>query len=617
MDQIVVKTDGNPLFVEELTKTVLEAGILVQDAEGYHLDGPLPPFAIPTTLQDSLMARLDRLAPVREIAQIGAAIGREFSYALLSAVVAGDETGLKSALAQLEEAELVFRRGESSGAVYSFKHALVQEAAYESMLKSWRQVLHRRIAESLRDRFAAIAEPEVIAHHFTQAGLAEAAVEWWGKAGERAMNSSAYTEAITHLQKALGPAESVANGPAQRLLRLRLQTMYGQALFHARGQTAPETSAAFARARELAARVEDTTERASAYYGLWAASFVRGQLAPMQEMAEALLNDAQRWPESAEAGIAHRAHGMTCLFEGNYIDARVHLEKALVAYDDERDQHLSSHFGYVVGVSAMFWLAQALWPLGEIDRAVRLFDEGMRLAIKSGHIPTIAYAHLFTCAMAVMRRKPREVGFHAEIGLDLARKHGLPIWLAFGILLLGWTRWWAGEQDGEAGMREGLALLRDIGQRLLMPMCGMGLAEIEAESGRVDAGLATLDAQLAMIERTGERWFEAEVRRVRGELLLKRKPPDAEAAEAAFMHALQIARSQQTRTFELRVALSLAKPYQTTGLDEAARELLAPVLVGFSEGAEVPEVAEANRLIGSLSGYSVNCRENHRADRSM
>src|SRR5499427_8754161 len=291
MKQIVTKTDGNPLFVEELTKTVLEAGILVEDAKGYRLDGPLPPLAIPETLQDSLMARLDRLAPVREFAQIAAAIGREFSYPLVRALVGRDETALKDGLAQLERAGLVFRRGDPPEAIYSFKHALVQEAAYENMLKSRRQVLHRRIAETLRDRFQTMAEsqPEVVAHHFTQAGLSEVAVEWWVKAGDRALDRSANNEAIAHLEKAIGLAEGLADGPAQRLLRLRLQTTYGHALIHGRGHTHADSIAAFARARQLAAETEDIAARFSAYYGMWMVSFPRADLAPMREVAVAFL----------------------------------------------------------------------------------------------------------------------------------------------------------------------------------------------------------------------------------------------------------------------------------------------------------------------------------------
>jgi class 3 adenylate cyclase/predicted ATPase/ABC-type transport system involved in cytochrome c biogenesis ATPase subunit len=597
-EQIVVKTDGNPLFVEELTKAVLEAGILIEDADGYRLDGPLPPLAIPATLHDSLMARLDRLAAVREIAQIGAAIGREFSYFLLRALVGRDETALKDALAQLEDAELVFRRGEPPEAIYTFKHALVQDVAYENLLKSRRQVLHRRIAETLRDRFqTADAQPEVVAHHFTQAGLGEAAIEWWVKAGDRALDRSANYEAIAHLEKAISLAEGLPDGPAQRLLRLRLQTTYGHALLHGRGHSQPETIAAFARARELAAGIEDAAARFSAYYGMWLVSFVRADLAPMREVAAASLRDAQQSPGLPAAGRAHHVFGVTCWFQGDYTAARTHLEQALAAYEHERYHHLAPRFVFDDKVVATGWLAGVLWPLGEVDQAARLLDSALSLARQSGHLPSVAWAHAYTCRFAGICRKPELARPHAEELLVLAREHGLPMRLADGSFFHGWARWCAGDGDGKAGMREGLALWNEMDYRLFAPLTGTLLAEREAEAGRVEVGLATLDAQLAAIERTGQRWFEAEMYRGRGELLLKLLRPDLAAAESAFMRAIAIARVQQTRTFELRAALSLAKLYKATARDQAASELLVPALVGFDAGPEVPEVEEAQRLL--------------------
>jgi predicted ATPase len=597
-EQIVVKTDGNPLFVEELTKAVLEAGILIEDADGYRLDGPLPPLAIPATLHDSLMARLDRLAAVREIAQIGAAIGREFSYFLLRALVGRDETALKDALAQLEDAELVFRRGEPPEAIYTFKHALVQDVAYENLLKSRRQVLHRRIAETLRDRFqTADAQPEVVAHHFTQAGLGEAAIEWWVKAGDRALDRSANYEAIAHLEKAISLAEGLPDGPAQRLLRLRLQTTYGHALLHGRGHSQPETIAAFARARELAAGIEDAAARFSAYYGMWLVSFVRADLAPMREVAAASLRDAQQSPGLPAAGRAHHVFGVTCWFQGDYTAARTHLEQALAAYEHERYHHLAPRFVFDDKVVATGWLAGVLWPLGEVDQAARLLDSALSLARQSGHLPSVAWAHAYTCRFAGICRRPELARPHAEELLVLAREHRLPMRLADGSFFHGWARWCAGDGDGKAGMREGLALWNEMDYRLFAPLTGTLLAEREAEAGRVEVGLATLDAQLAAIERTGQRWFEAEMYRGRGELLLKLLRPDLAAAESAFMRAIAIARVQQTRTFELRAALSLAKLYKATARDQAASELLVPALVGFDAGPEVPEVEEAQRLL--------------------
>jgi class 3 adenylate cyclase/tetratricopeptide (TPR) repeat protein len=598
-EQIVVKTDGNPLFVEELTKAVLEAGILVEDAEGYRLDGPLPPLAIPATLHDSLMARLDRLAAVKEIGQIGAAIGREFSYSLLRALVEGDETALKDALVQLEDAELVFRRGDPPEAIYSFKHALVQDAAYENLLKSRRQILHRRIAETLRDRFQTTAEvqPEVVAHHFTQAGLSEAAIEWWVKAGDRALDRSANNEAIAHLEKAISLAEGLADGPAQRLLRLRLLTTYGHALLHGRGHSQPETIAAFAHARELAAGIEDTAARFSAYYGMWLVSFVRADLAPMREVALASLRDARQSPGLPAAGRAHHVFGVTCWFQGDYAGARSHLEQALAAYERERYHHLAPRFVFDDKVVATGWLAGVLWPLGEVDQAARLLDSALGLARQSGHLPSIAWAHAYTCRFAGICRKPGLARPHAEELLGVAHEHGLPMRLADGSFYDGWARWCAGDGDGEAGMRQGLGLWNEMYYRLFAPLTGTLLAEREAEAGRVEVGLATLDAQLAATEETGQRWFDAEMYRVRGELLLKLHQPDVAAAESALMRAIEIARGQQTRTFELRAAVSLARLYKMTGRDRATGELLVPALVGFNPGPEVPEVEEAHRLL--------------------
>jgi class 3 adenylate cyclase/predicted ATPase len=598
-EEIVVKTDGNPLFVEELTKTVLEAGILVEDAEGYRLNGPLPPLAIPATLRDSLMARLDRLATVKEIGQIGAAIGREFSYPLLRALVERDETALKDALAQLEDAELVFRRGDPPEAIYTFKHVLVQEAAYENLLKSRRQVLHLRIAETLRDRFQTTAEaqPEVVAHHFTQAGLSEPAIEWWVKAGDRALDRSTNNEAIAHLEKAISLAEGLADGPAQRLLRLRLQTTYGHALLHGRGHSQPETIAVFARARQLAAGIEDAVARFSAYYGMWMGSFVRADLAPMREVAVLSLRDARHSPGSPAAGRALHVYGVTCWFQGDYAGARAHLEQALAAYDPERDHRLAPRFVFDDRVVTTGWLAVVVWALGEVDQAIHLLDGTLSLARQSGHLPTIAWVHAYRCRFAGICRKPGLARLHAEEVLRLAREHGLPMRLADGSFYHGWARWCAGDGDGEAAMREGLALWNEMHYRLFAPLTGTLLAECEAEAGRAEVGLATLDAQLAAIEQTGERWFDAEVHRVRGELLLKQRRPDVAAAEAAFMRAIEIARSQQTRIFELRASLSLAKLHQTTGRDQVASELLVPALVGFNAGPEVPEVEEAQRLL--------------------
>ncbi len=370
--QIVAKTDGVPLFVEELTKAVLEGGLLAARSEGWRLDGPLPPLAIPATLQDSLTARLDRLAPVKEIAQIGAAIGREFSYPLLRAVAGRDEPALRAALAQLEEAELLFRAGTPPDARYTFKHALVQDAAYETLLKSQREVLHRRIADSLRDQFAAIAEagPELVARHLTQAGLDEPAIEWWGKAGDQALRRSAFKEGASHLGRAIEltdkVAEQAAAGPSAALIRkrLHLQTSLGNALIWAKGYHAPETSAAFARARELASRVEDLSERFSAYYGLWVGHLTRCEPAPMRDMAELFLRETTARPDCPEALIGNRISGVTCWYFGDFAAAHQHFQKTIELYDQARHADFANRFGQDPRAAAEVYDAIGLWALG-------------------------------------------------------------------------------------------------------------------------------------------------------------------------------------------------------------------------------------------------------------
>jgi len=297
------------------------------------------------------------------------------------------------------------------------------------------------------------------------------------------------------------------------------------------------------------------------------------------------------------AGRAMHVVAVTCWFQGDYVGARTYLEQALAAYECEEHQHLATRFVFDDKVVSTGWLAVVLWALGEVDKAVRLLDSALNLARQIGHLPTIAWAHAYNCRFAGICRNPWQARPHAEELLGLAREHGLPMRLADGSFYYGWARWCGGDDDGEAGMREGLALWNEMHYSLFAPLNETLLAECEAEAGRVEIGLAILDAQLAAIDQSGQRWFEAEVQRVRGELFLKLTPPDVAVAEAALMRAIVIARGQRTRTFELRAALSLAKLYNTTGRNQVASELLVPALLGFNPGPACPEVEQAQRLL--------------------
>jgi len=468
----------------------------------------LPPFAIPATLQDSLAARLDRLAPVKEIAQIGAAIGREFPYPLLRAVAGRDEPALRAALVQLEEAELLFRSGMPPDARYTFKHALVQDTAYETLLRSRRQILHRQIADSLRGEFAvaAAAEPELVAHHLTQAGLDEPATEWWGKAGDQAVRRSAFKEAAAHLGKAIeladklaAPAPSAATGSK----RLRLQTSLGNALIWAKGHHAPETSAAFARARELASRVEDASERFSAYYGLWVGYVTRSEPAPLREMAELFLREATARPDCPETLIAQRVSGFTCLYFGDFSGAHDHFQKSLELYDQARHGDFATRFGQDSRVVAEILDALTLWVLGRVDEALPLADCALADAESAAHVPTTSYALVHAALLGLLRQNPEAVATYCQALADILSRFDLPaFWSGFAAFFQGWATWSDGAKESRrAEMRRGLAINRQQGFVWLLPNFEAALAEVEASAGDTDAGLRRLDFLLCLLNK--------------------------------------------------------------------------------------------------------------------
>jgi len=582
--------------------------------------------AIPPTLQQSLAARLDRLGPAREIAQIGAVLGRSFSYALLRAVAsvaaladrgsAGlseasarglDEAGLQSALDRLAEADILFVEGDGPRANYRFKHALIQDAAYDSLLKSRRQALHRRAAEALCE---AEAEPEAVAHHFTEAGLDDLAIEWWGRAGDQALRRSAIQEAISHLGKAIAMADKTGStapratggsaAPSRRLTQLNIA--YGNALIAARGPAAPETTEAFARARESASSDKDAPDRLAADYGLWVGSHLRGDLLSMRAHAEAFFDDVENRPDSPEAGVAHRAAGRTRWFAGEYIEAREHLERALALFQPGRDDDLAFRFGLDPGVTAMGGLAFALWPLGEVDRAVSLIDRmGARLADFT-HGGLLAFGRMYSALFDLMRGDHARAAPNAFEVARLAREYDLNLFRAYGVFLQGWAASHSGASgDGLEGMRRGVEQLREQNVLLFDGLVKIALAEAEARAGDYDRAVAILDEALATADHLGYRTFEAELHRVRGDILLRRDPASLAPAEEAFQAAIAVAKQQATRSFELRAALALAKLCQSTNRPVEAHAVLALAPDRFAPTPAMPEIAEAQALLTALA----------------
>jgi class 3 adenylate cyclase/predicted ATPase len=591
IDGVTERTGGVPLFIEEVTRLLLERG----EQGGIQ--------AIPPTLQQSLTARLDRLGPTREVAQIGAVIGRGFSYALLRAVAGIEDTALQTPLERLADADILLVQGLPPESDYRFKHALIQDAAYENLLKSRRQVLHRRVAEVLRDHFvdSSAAEPQLLAHHFTQAGLTEAAIEWWGKAGDQALRRSAFQEAVSHLGKAIEMADRGTDllPPSDRL---RLQTAYGYALVGLRGQHSSDANVAFSRARELAAASQEPLQRFSVSYGLWAGSFTRCETMVCQELSTEMLKDVEQLPGSPESCIAHRLYGATQWVQGNYLGARDHLEQAVALANPERDRELAFRFGVDNGVVARMYLPLVLWPLGEVDQARAAAEDTVALATRTEHAPTMAAAHFWMAWFEMVRGDPIRSKPHAEATMALARKHDMNFWRLLATMAHGWAI--AAADGTEAGwdeVRRGVAGSREQGITIFVTSYDVQLAAMKARAGCVDAALAMLDGALAEAEQTKARAYVADGHRIRGEILLKRDPAHTEPAEEAFLAAIAIAQQQKARSFELRAAMSLARLWRDQGKVREAREQLAPVYGWFTEGFDTRDLKEAEELLEELS----------------
>ncbi|HJR22546.1 MAG TPA: AAA family ATPase [Dongiaceae bacterium] len=607
LERIVAKTDGVPLFVEELTRAVFETGLLKDTGGNYVLSSPLPSLEIPATLQDSLMARLDRLAPAREAAQVGAAIGREFSHELLAAVAQMPERSLKEGLADLIDAGLVFRRGSPPQANYAFKHALVQDAAYATLLRDKRRQLHARIAEVLERMFPGIAEaePELLALHCAEAGLAEKAVEYWLKAGRSAIERSATAEAIAQLTKGLELLASLPEDVTRWQRELDLQIALGVALMAAKGWAAPETGRVNARARELCDQIGETPLLFPVLYGQWVFHVVRAELFAGQEVGKELLRRAEQRRDTAAQVVGHRILGTGFALCGELVDARVHLERALALYDPEQHQRLAFLYAQDPRVAGLSGLSWALLALGYLDLAQARSREAIDAAQALSHPNTLAYALLYGSVFSQLSRNRWEMQDRVEALAALATEQGFPHFLGAAKAIQGWRL--AETDDARAGLeqiREGLAAWRATGAGFCVPYF-MGLqAEAHGRANRPQEGLELLAEALTLVNETGERLFEAELHRLRGKLLRGMTVLDSAEPEASFRQALAVARGQSARLWELRAATSLARFLAEGGESLKGRKCLRPILAWFTEGLDTPDLQQAKELFDTWSDIS-------------
>jgi class 3 adenylate cyclase/predicted ATPase len=600
LEQILAHSDGVPLFVEELTKTVLESRLLDDAGDHYLLRDPLPSLAIPSTLYASLLARLDRLAAVKDVAQMASAIGREFSYSLIAAVAGFPEQELQAALGQLVAAELIFQRGLPPDATYLFKHALVQDAVYASLIRSRRHQIEAQIARMLEDRFPDVAasEPETLAHHFTAAGLAERGVHYWIQAGKHACDRSAFVEATRHFNAGIELLKTLPDTPARTQQELALYIGLGRSLIVTKGQPSVEVEQAYLAAHALCLQMGETPELARVLLGLWRCYISRSQLRKAREYAERLLRLSELTNDPAQAVVARVALGHCELLLAELPNARRRLEEGISRYAPEQRRAEVFRDAQDPGVASLSYSALSLWLLGFSDQAHTRSRDALALAHELKHPFSVAFAQCCFAFLSQFRRDVPNVREQADAAVALATEHGFSVFVAIATPFRGWASAMEGHaENGILELQQGIATMRGMGAGIWLPFrCSM-LAEAFDLVGNASEGLQCLAEAQSLMDQTEERWWEAEIYRLQGALLLRHSIAPPAEVETWFRRALGVARRQNARSLELRAATSLARLWDDQGQHTQARDLLAPVYEVFTEGFDTFDLKEAKALL--------------------
>ena len=602
LEQIISKTDGVPLFVEELTKTVLESPVLAEETGRYVVNGSLEDIAIPATLHDSLMARLDHLGDARALAQTAAVIGREFDYDLLATMSPLESGRFRKALDQLLEAELVFRVRGSHEEAYTFKHALVQDVAYGSLLKSTRRTLHQLAAQSLQNRFPERVEtqPELIAHHLTEAGESGAAVDYWLKAGQRAVARSGNQEAIQHLEKGLLLLKTVSPSGERARDELDLLRSLYSPVVALQGYNSDEIPRMCAKIRALCELTGESEGLRQAVYEQVVHNAVSGRYEDAKQSAEELVQLADESKDAESLLQGHRTLGWLTLLLGELPRAAAHLEKAVELYDHDIGLSLASRYGHSPYVAALSASAVHRWLVGYPARAFQIGAEAIEHARDLGHVMTLCYGLNFHALRAAMARYPQAALNHARACMTLASEHKIVAFDDHNRVVLGWASILLG--DVESGMRDlksGFELQEESGERIFQTLM-LGLrAEAYLDVGDWSTAEDTLVRAIQIIEKSGERWYEAEIRRLHGELHITQG--SLSQGEATLRGAIDVARRLGEKSLELRSATSLARFWQGQGKEGDARDLLTPVYDWFTEGFDTPDLHDAKTLLETLS----------------
>jgi class 3 adenylate cyclase/tetratricopeptide (TPR) repeat protein len=600
-DQIVDRTDGVPLFIEELTKTVVESGIVAEAGDHYAMARPIALLAIPTSLHASLLARLDTLAPTREVAQIGAALGRSFSYELISAVAGMPQQKLDGALEQLAGAGLIFRRGVSPDAEYTFKHALVQDAAYSTLLRNRRQQIHARIAATLESQFPEIVatQPGLLAGHCAEAALTEKAVGYCIKAGQQAVSRSAMIEGVTQLRKGVDLLALFPDEVERRQYELDLKVALAASLVATKGYSAPEVAELYARVRTLCEELNQPSLLVWVATGQWTYHVTRGELTLALRDAQELVALGQTRDDPVIKLLGCNSNTVTWAFLGDFLKARFYGEQGVALRVPELHTYAEMWPDDLQTAAFLFLSSMALMPLGYVDQALAWRDRGVALARERGHANSLILVlfHSLVCDF-ILGADPAILLALAEEQTALCSEHGQPFWGAEGACHLGRCLTAIGRaEEGLALQRNAIAAFRTMG--VTVPRHLVVIADTCRRAGRLNEGLTALDELERLIEATHDRADEALLHLIRGDLLLGLG--DLPAAQASFQKSIDVARRQSAKLYELRAANGLARLWRDQGKRAEARDLLTPIYGWFIEGFDTPVLQEAKSLLDELS----------------
>jgi class 3 adenylate cyclase/tetratricopeptide (TPR) repeat protein len=603
--EIAAKTDGVPLFVEELTKAMLESGAVRETEAGYVLEGPLQQVVVPASLHDSLMARLDRLQPLKEVAQTAACIGREFSFALLSRICRLPEDTLRTALARLDEAELIFRRGSAQEPRYAFKHALVRDAAYESLLHEKRRQIHGHLVSALEE--TAEAAPEVIAQHAALAGLGEKAVDYWQKAAAHAVARPAYKEAIAHLTQAIRIADTLGESRSWQERRLLLWVTLGQASIPLRGYSHAQTVGIFTRAGELAAAMNDAPRRFAIEYATWVALYVRGEQDRALEVARSMVERASGSANEGHMLSALRTLAISQMITGAPAEAAGTFDRARRLGDGLRERSraqriaVADRFAADPEIATQFHVCLTDWSLGRVKEARALAERAVAAARTMGHVHTLGHALVHGAIFAAVCRRAEEALTLSGEAMDFARKHDMELWQGYGSILHGFALTLKGQTSFAAPfLDKGLAALERTQTGAMVPMHRAQHAALLAALGRQREAQRQAGLVRDELRSGSERYFWPECHRLIGDYLrLCPGTPRAEV-EAAYLSALELARSQNAICWELGAALSLARFLADAGERGKALDVLVPVQAKFASPVDLPVYQEAAALARAL-----------------